>query len=74
VSVSVQGETNALEDPVGNVLCGVEIRFENKADTHRVPSQGGCVHGSPEGVLKAGSKEEHLVLRTLRGTGDKNGL
>lgn len=37
---------------MGNVLCSVKISFKNKADAHRVPSQGGGVHRCPEGVLK----------------------
>lgn len=52
LSVCVQGETDALQHPVGNVPCGVKVGFKNQAEAHGVPSQGGCVHGGPERVLK----------------------
>lgn len=44
---------------MGNVLCSVKISFKNKADTHRIPSEGGCVHRCPQGILKErGGKED----------------
>ena len=52
LSVCIQGEANALKDPVGNVLCSVKISFKNQANAHRIPSQGGRVHRCPEGILK----------------------
>lgn len=65
VSVCIQGETNALKNPMGNVLCGVKISFKNKANAHCIPSLGGCVHRRPEGILKEreGKKDTEQCLK-----------
>lgn len=52
LSLSVQGETHTLEDPVGNVPCGVKVSFKDEAKAHGIAAQGGRVHGGPECVLK----------------------
>lgn len=52
LSVRVQGETHALEDPVGNVLCSVKVSFKHEAEAHGVAAHGGRVHRGPERVLK----------------------
>lgn len=80
LSVCVQGETDTLQHPVGNVPCGIKVGFKNQATAHGVPSQGGRVHGGPERVLKedggrrALSVKSSVKLGTRRASGAGNCL
>lgn len=58
-SFSIQGETHALEDPVGNVLGGVKVSLTDKAEAHGVAAHGRRVHGGPQRVLQ-GQRQQTL--------------
>ena len=55
-----------MQDPMRNVLRGKEIGFKNQADPHGIPSGGGGVDRSPEGVLhrKKGVRAESKVKQS----------
>lgn len=50
-SVGVEGETDALQYPMGYVLSSSQISLEHQTHSHGVTSSGRYVHGCAEGVL-----------------------
>lgn len=55
LSLSIEGETHALEDPPGNVPGGVQVSFKDQAEAHGIAAHGGRVHRRAQRVLQEGT-------------------
>lgn len=63
--VGVEAQTDSLEHPVGDVLCGEQVCLKHQPHAHCIPPQGCGIHRCPQCILQHKTcSQENLKIFT----------